>query len=145
MFTSFLKKLKDKLGDKAVMLTGEQNQTEKQRSVDAIQTGNAKVMLANIIAGGVGWTLDKADIIIFTDVSYNPMDNAQARDRFVPTKTDVEYGGKEIIYLEMNKSVDKSIRRLLDKKIDIIKYVNDYGINSLVKEDQVVYNSNRKD
>ena len=145
MFTSFLKKLKDKLGDKAVMLTGEQNQTEKQRSVDAIQTGNAKVMLANIIAGGVGWTLDKADIIIFTDVSYNPMDNAQARDRFVPTKTDVEYGGKEIIYLEMNKSVDKSIRRLLDKKIDIIKYVNDYGINSLVKEDQVVYNNNRKD
>jgi hypothetical protein len=73
------------------------------------------------------------------------MDNAQARDRFVPTKTDVEYGGKEIIYLEMNKSVDKSIRRLLDKKIDIIKYVNDYGINSLVKEDQVVYNNNRKD
>ena len=145
MFTSFLKKLKDKLGDKAVMLTGEQNQNEKQMSVDAIQNGSAKVMLANIIAGGVGWTLDKADVIIFTDVSYNPMDNAQAKDRFIPTRTDVEYGGKEIIYLEMRLSIDKAITNLLDKKIDIIKYVNDYGIKSLVNDTQVVYNIDRKE
>jgi SWI/SNF-related matrix-associated actin-dependent regulator of chromatin subfamily A-like protein 1 len=135
LFTSFLNLLKDTLGDKAVMLTGEQNQTQKQASVDAIQNGNAKVMLANIVAGGVGWTLDKADIIIFTDVSYNPMDNAQAKDRFIPTRTDIEYGGKEILYLEMSKSIDKSISRLLKTKIDIIKYVNDYGLKSLVNDD----------
>jgi hypothetical protein len=92
-------------------------------------------MLANIVAGGVGWTLDKADIIIFTDVSYNPMDNAQAKDRFIPTRTDIEYGGKEILYLEMSKSIDKSISRLLKTKIDIIKYVNDYGLKSLVNDD----------
>lgn len=145
MFTSFLKILKDKLGDKAVMLTGEQNQTEKQASVDAIQRGGAKVLLANIIAGGVGWTLDKADVIIFTDVSYNPMDNAQAKDRFIPTRTDIEYGGKEIIYLEMRKSVDKAIRNLLTKKIDIIKYVNDYGVRGLVNDDDLEYNSSGKE
>jgi SWI/SNF-related matrix-associated actin-dependent regulator 1 of chromatin subfamily A len=132
MFTSFLKEVQSKLTCEVVMLTGEQNQNEKQRSVDAIQYGTAKVMLTNIIAGGVGWTLDKADVIIFTDLSYNPMDNAQAKDRFIPTKTDVEYGGKEIIYLEMQNSVDKAIRNLLNKKVDIIKYVNDYGLKSLV-------------
>jgi SWI/SNF-related matrix-associated actin-dependent regulator 1 of chromatin subfamily A len=132
MFTSFLKKLKEKLGDKAVILTGEQSQTEKQMAVDSIQKGDKKILLANIIAGGVGWTLDQAETIIFTDVSYNPMDNAQAKDRFIPTQTDVNYGGKQIIYLQMKSSIDISIQKLLEKKIDIIKYVNDYGIKALV-------------
>ena len=133
MFTSFLNKVKEKLGDKAVMLTGEQSQLQKQMAVDSIQKGTKNVLLANIIAGGVGWTLDGADTIIFTDLSYNPIDNAQAKDRFVPTDPNVVYGGKEIIYLQMDKSIDENIVDLLEKKISIIQYVNDYGIKSMVK------------
>jgi SWI/SNF-related matrix-associated actin-dependent regulator 1 of chromatin subfamily A len=133
MFTSFLNKVKEKLGDKAVMLTGEQSQLQKQMAVDSIQKGTKNVMLANVLAGGVGWTLDKADTIIFTDLSYNPIDNQQAKDRFVPTDESAEYGGKEIIYLQMDKSIDENIVDLLKKKINIIQYVNDYGIKSMVK------------
>ena len=135
MFTSFLNKVKEKLGNKAVMLTGEQSQLQKQMAVDMIQSGSGKVLLANIIAGGVGWTLDNADTIIFTDLSYNPIDNQQAKDRFVPTDPNKTYGGKEIIYLEMDRSIDQNIAKLLTEKINIIKYVNDYGIKSLVKMD----------
>jgi SWI/SNF-related matrix-associated actin-dependent regulator 1 of chromatin subfamily A len=135
MFTSFLNKIKDKLGDKAVMLTGEQSQLQKQIAVDRIQKGTAKLMLANIVAGGVGWTLDQADTIIFTDLSYNPVDNQQAKDRFVPTEQNKEYGGKQIIYLQMEKSIDENIIKLLKSKVNIIKYVNDYGVKSLVKSE----------
>jgi SWI/SNF-related matrix-associated actin-dependent regulator 1 of chromatin subfamily A len=141
MFTSFLNKLKEKLGDKAVMLTGEQSQMQKQMAVDRIQSGNSNVLLSNIIAGGVGWTLDNADTIIFTDLSYNPIDNQQAKDRFVPTDTTKEYGGKEIIYLQMQKSIDENIVDLLNKKINIIKFVNDYGVKSLFED----INNNRKE
>jgi SWI/SNF-related matrix-associated actin-dependent regulator of chromatin subfamily A-like protein 1 len=145
MFTSFLNKLKDKLGDKAVMLTGEQSQLQKQMAVDRIQNGTSKLLLANIIAGGVGWTLDGADTIIFTDLSYNPIDNQQAKDRFVPTDPNKEYGGKEIIYLQMDKSIDANIVDLLEKKINIIKYVNDYGIKSMVKNEYDANIDNRKE
>jgi SWI/SNF-related matrix-associated actin-dependent regulator of chromatin subfamily A-like protein 1 len=145
VFTSFLNKLKEKLGDKAKMLTGEQTQAQKQASVDAIQRGNRNILLANIIAGGVGWTLDKVDTIIFTDISYNPIDNQQAQDRFIPTDETKEYGAKQIIKLQMAKSIDKSIDLMVNSKVDIIKYVNDYGINSLVNYEQVEYNIDRKE
>lgn len=145
VFTSFLNKIKDKLKDKAVMLTGEQTQKQKQAAVDAIQNGNSNVLLANIIAGGVGWTLDKVDTIIFTDISYNPIDNQQAQDRFIPVDDKKEYGAKQIIKLQMAKSIDKTIDLLVDSKVDIIKYVNDYGINSLVNYQQVEYNIDRKE
>jgi SWI/SNF-related matrix-associated actin-dependent regulator 1 of chromatin subfamily A len=139
-FTSFLNKLKEKFGDKAVMLTGEQSQMQKQMAVDSIQNGTKNILLANIVAGGVGWTLDKADTIIFTDISYSPIDNQQAQDRFIPTDTSQEYGAKQIIKLQMAKSIDKTIDLLVNSKIDIIKYVNDYGINSLVNFKDVEYN-----
>ena len=145
MFTSFLNKVKEKLGDKAVMLTGEQSQLQKQMAVDSIQNGTKNVLLANIIAGGVGWTLDKADTIIFTDLSYNPIDNAQAKDRFVPTDPNVVYGGKEIVYLQMDKSIDENIVDLLERKINIIQYVNDYGIKSMVKNQNADNTNDRKE
>lgn len=140
LFTSFLKMLKDKLGNRAVMLTGEQSQEEKQSAVDAIQNGSKKIMLANIIAGGVGWTLDKAETIIFTDISYNPMDNAQARDRFVATNPNLEYDSKQVIYLLTEKSIDSAVHLLVEKKIDIIKYVNDYGLKNVLNNNTQDYN-----
>ena len=145
VFTSFLNTLKKKLGDDAVMLTGEQNQAQKQMAVDSIQFKRKRILLANIVAGGVGWTLDQADTLIFTDISYNPIDNQQAQDRFIPTQQNVEYGAKQIIKLQMAKSIDTTIDYLVNSKVDIIKYVNDYGINSLVNYKQVEYNIGRKE
>lgn len=124
-FTSYLKQLHLLIPD-SVLLTGEQTQKEKQEAVDAIQRGTGRVLLANIRAGGVGFTLDRADTIIFTDRSYNPVDNDQAADRFIPTQEDAEYGTKEIIDLVMENSLEKRINKILETKQDIISYVNDY-------------------
>ena len=132
MFTSFLDRVKKEL-PQAQMLTGKQSQVEKQRSVDRIQKGSAKLLLANIIAGGVGWTLDKVDTMIFTDWSYVPAEMEQARDRFIPTQKDVVYGGKQIINLDMRGSIDSKIREIVSKKESLVSYVNNYGLAGLVK------------
>lgn len=140
-FTSYLKELKTVFPD-AVLLTGEQSQAEKQAAVDAIQSGKAKIMLSNIIAGGVGWTLDRVDTIVFTDKSFNPVDNAQAQDRFVPTKQDEEYGAKQIITLIMKDTIENKVEEVLETKMNVIKFVNDYGLNELVNFDKKEHNNN---
>ena len=131
-FTSYLNHLATVV-DGAALLTGEQTQAEKQAAIDAFQRGERRVLLANIRAGGVGFTLDRADTIIFADRSYNPVDNEQAADRFVPTNPDVEYGAKEIIDLTIKNSIEEGINKLLAEKKNIISYVNTYienlGVN----------------
>jgi SNF2 family DNA or RNA helicase len=136
-FTSFLKKLHSEIPG-SVLLTGEQTQAEKQAAVDKMQKGEAKVMLANVVAGGLGWTLDKVDTIIFTDKSFNPINNEQAQDRIVPT-VDKEYGAKQIITLIMSDTLESNIEQLLSAKQDIIQYVNNYGLNRLVDLDGEEY------
>ena len=131
-FTSFLNNLADVVDD-AVLLTGEQTQAEKQRNIDKFQFKQARVLLANIKAGGVGFTLDRADTIIFADRSYNPVDNEQAADRFIPTRKDVEYGAKQIIDLTIAGSIEEGINKLLKDKQNIISYVNTYIDNLGVK------------
>lgn len=145
MFTSFLNNLYAKLKDVAVMLTGEQSQAQKQFSVDSIQQGRKKVLLANIVAGGTGWTLDRASTIIFTDISYTPIENEQARDRFVPTNPDVEYEPKQVIYLQSKNSIDKNMETMVKNKVNIIKFVNDYGVNAVVNYNPDAYNNSRKE
>ena len=131
-FTSYLLTLHRSI-EGSVLLTGQQTQAEKDRNIKAFQSGKARVLLANIKAGGVGFTLDKADTIIFTDRSYNPVDNDQAADRFIPTRKDKAYGAKQIIDLVMQNSVESGINKLLEKKQNIISYVNDYSEKGLVK------------
>lgn len=142
-FTSYLKKLKDLLPG-AILLTGEQTQEQKQAAVDAIQSGRSRVLLANIIAGGTGWTLDNIDTVIFTDRSFNPVDNEQAEDRVVPTDPNKIYGAKQIIDLMIENTVDVKITKMLIDKISVIKIVNEYGLNYLVNLGEKENNNNAR-
>lgn len=140
-FTSYLKKLKE-LIPSAELLTGEQSTEQKEEAVYNVQFGDSRILLSNIIVGGTGWTMDNIDTIIFTDKSYNPIDNDQAADRIVPTDPSKNYGVKQIITLVGKKTIEESINRLLDQKISIIKFVNEYGYNALVDYDKGENNNN---
>jgi SWI/SNF-related matrix-associated actin-dependent regulator 1 of chromatin subfamily A len=118
--------------DGAMILTGRQTTEGKQFAVDQIQKGKSKVLLANIKAGGTGFTLDKADTIIFLDKSYTPDENEQAADRFIPVDPAATYGAKQVITLLVNGSVEPNIEVLLKRKINIISYVNDYGLKGIL-------------
>ena len=130
-FTSFLKLISKYLKCPHEMLIGETK--DKDGAVRAFQSGRVSLLLANVKVGGVGHTMDRGEVLIFTDRSFSPMENAQAGDRIVPTTEDKAKDSKLIIDLIMENSVDERILELLDKKENIISYVNDFGLKKLLR------------
>lgn len=130
--TGALKRLHEAIPG-SMLLTGEQSTEQKEFAVQELQAGRCKVLLSNIKAGGTGFTMDKADTIIFLDKSYTPDENDQAADRIVPTRVGADYGAKQVITLLVNGSVEPRIEEMLKEKINIIKYVNDYGLTRLLE------------
>jgi len=59
----------------------------KRKSVDeivgAVQSGEARVLIATVDTGGVGLTLTRACKLIFVEKDYNPSVNTQAEDRCI--------------------------------------------------------------
>jgi len=70
------------LGYNCAILTGEQNDRERQEAIDSLQREDgAQIFLASTQAGGVGITLTAASIAVFMDLLWTPAMNAQAEDR----------------------------------------------------------------
>jgi SNF2 family DNA or RNA helicase len=135
-FSSYLKKLREKINDKLIpnsLIIGEVSKEERQNEVNRFQEGKSLVMLANIQAAGVGLTLDKASTVIFLDRAYTPSENAQAEDRIVPT-TENSNQDCMIIDVVCEKSIDEHINDILSKKKSVIEVVNNYkSIGELMK------------
>lgn len=135
MFTSYLKLIKpeiEKLGRKVVMVHGEMSPHEKDRAIQEFQRGKADVILCNIISAGVGVTLDRAEVILFTDHAWNPADNEQAEDRITPTTPERAHS-HSIITIACEDSVDESINHLLEAKKSITDVINEGGYKAIQK------------
>jgi SNF2 family DNA or RNA helicase len=130
-FTSYLRTLSSKVKGN-VRIFGDMTAAEKQKSVRDFQGGRSNILLANIISGGVGFTLDRAETIIFLDRSYSPIDNEQAQDRFIPTKESNNHTKRTIIDLVVSGTVDEQIAVLLKEKKSIVDIVNNYGLEALL-------------
>jgi SNF2 family DNA or RNA helicase len=63
------------------LITGAQNEWERQRHLEAFQEGRTRVLLFTIKAGGTGLTMTRAGTIIFLQRSWSMVDNLQAEDR----------------------------------------------------------------
>ncbi|MBD2771189.1 DEAD/DEAH box helicase [Iningainema sp. BLCCT55] len=63
------------------LLTGETRAEERQAIVDHFQSGESKVFVGTIKAGGVGLTLTAASNVILVDRAWTPGDVEQAEDR----------------------------------------------------------------
>jgi SNF2 family DNA or RNA helicase len=63
------------------LLTGETKIEERQNMVDRFQSGQSKVFVGTIRAGGVGLTLTVASDVILTDRAWTPGDCEQVEDR----------------------------------------------------------------
>jgi SNF2 family DNA or RNA helicase len=133
-FTGYLKELREtlnqKLKEEVVMIHGEMGATHKQQSVELFQKGEARILLANIIAAGTGYTLDRATTTIFLDKAWNPTDNLQAEDRMVPTSKERNHK-MDVISLVAEDTYDEVIDKLLEHKYDITSVINNGGIKAL--------------
>lgn len=135
MFTSYLKLLKssiESLGLTVGMIHGEMSNKDKMQQAEKFQRGDIDVLLCNIISAGTGFTLDKAETIIFTDKAWNPADNEQAEDRITPTTKDNVHK-HTIINFVCQSTIDEKINDLLDSKKSITDIVNEGGLTAVKK------------
>lgn len=129
MFTSYLHLLKPQIeaqGRRVGMIIGEMNNQAKDQTVRDFQEGKLDVVLCNIISAGVGFTLDRAETIIFTDLAWNPADNEQAEDRITPT-TEERNHSHNIIVFQCDGTVDTAINRILEAKKSLTDIINEGG------------------
>jgi SNF2 family DNA or RNA helicase len=133
MFTSYLKKLKPTLeakGHKVGMIHGEMSNKDKFGAAQDFQAGRTNVLLCNIISAGTGFTLDKAEVIVFTDKAWNPSDNEQAEDRITPT-TKEKVHSHTIISLICKDSYDEILDKILSNKQSMTDIINSGGMEAI--------------
>ena len=69
-------------GTQCVTLTGQHSVTRRQAAVDRFQGDpSCRLIIAQIIAGGVGWTLTASSHVIFCELDWRPGIISQAEDR----------------------------------------------------------------
>jgi SNF2 family DNA or RNA helicase len=131
MFTSYLELLKDDIKDKRIgMITGKMSSKQKFEVSEAFQRGEIDVLLCNIISAGVGFTLDKGEVIIFPDKAWNPADQEQAEDRITPTQEHKLHAHTILTFTTAN-TVDERIDDILKTKKDLTEVVNEGGVSAL--------------
>lgn len=126
MFSSYFDLIKpelEKLGKKVGVIDGSVSQSKKFATADKFQNGEYDILLCNIIAAGTGFTLDRADTIVFLDKDFNPANNEQAQDRIVPT-TESRFHPINIISIVCDGTVDSRIHEILERKEDLTKIIN---------------------
>lgn len=136
MFTSYLKMLKpmiEKLGKRVGMIHGEMSNKDKNDTAQAFQRGEIDVLLCNIISAGTGFTLDRGEVIIFTDKAWNPSDNEQAEDRITPTQKDRNHK-HFIVSFVCDGTVDQHIEQLLENKQSLTAVINECKTYSDLKK-----------
>jgi SNF2 family DNA or RNA helicase len=79
------------------MLTGAVDPRERQRNVEAFNTGEIQFLLITLGAGGEGLSLKGSSTCIFLQRSFSAIKNAQAEDRLHGIGRGVEGQALEII------------------------------------------------
>lgn len=108
------------------ILHGQIDKDERPKMVDRFQSGESKVFISTIGAGGVGLTLTKAQTVLLVDRPLTPGDAEQAEDRChrIGQKSNVtciwlQYGEVDtkvdIILQEKSKNIEAILTGLEDK------------------------------
>lgn len=135
MFTSYFDILKpqiEKLGLKVGMIHGKMSNSQKEEAKVLFQEGKLDVLLCNIISAGVGFTLDRAKVIAFTDKAWNPAENEQAEDRITPTTQECTHD-HTVLSLVIANTIDERIHAILQNKKNLTDIVNEGGRDAIRK------------
>lgn len=97
------------------VLDGSTSADVRGQIVDDFQDGQIDVLIASIVAAGVGVTLTRAHRIVFVEQSYTPGENAQAADR---CDRQGQKDMVEITYLIAAETIDEQVQNVLATKIE---------------------------
>lgn len=116
--------LKDKYED-AIVIDGRKPSDKRQELVDKFQAGKSRILIGQIMAAGIGFSMDKAHTMVIAEVCYVPGDLEQAEDRILrmtqlADKVEIYYlvgeGTIEDSMLDTVESKANKLSRILDGK-----------------------------
>jgi SWI/SNF-related matrix-associated actin-dependent regulator 1 of chromatin subfamily A len=120
-FDDPIQTLAKELGQAAVVVTGKTPAAMRQELVDRFQTdADARVFVANIIAGGTGLNLTAATQVVFNDLDWVPTNHWQAEDRAYrigQTRT------VNVTYFVARDTIDDFVQAVLETKAALVNAI----------------------
>ena len=120
-FDDPIQKLAKELGETAVVVTGKTPSEMRLTRVDRFQTdSDARVFVANIIAGGTGLNLTAATQVVFNDLDWVPTNHWQAEDRAYrigQTRT------VNVTYFVARDTIDDFVQAVLETKAALVNAI----------------------
>lgn len=124
---------------KAVTVTGDDNEKEKQRSVDSFQSDpDTKLIILNYRSGGTGLTLTAASNVLFVEFPWTYADCCQAEDR---AHRNGQKNAVTCTYLLGKDTIDEYMYNLIQTKKDIANGVTGTDDTVKVSTQQMVMNA----
>ena len=112
------KMIKERLGDKAVVLSGSIPQKEKDKNIEMFKDDVTQYLIANMASASHGLNLQNCHYAIYFSLSYSHELHRQSQDRFHRggQKNKVTY-----FYILAKKTIDEVLYKVLIKKADILE------------------------
>jgi SNF2 family DNA or RNA helicase len=122
-----------------VRITGGMSDKAKTASVDSFQSGEARVLVGNIVAAGVGFTLTSGRHVVFAELPWTPGDLQQMEDRLHRIGQEREV----VVTITLadtpdSVSIDAHVWSLLEAKADTVTMVLDGEEIDLLDDQSVV-------
>jgi SNF2 family DNA or RNA helicase len=126
-----------KAGIEHGLITGAQNEEERQRSIDDFQSGRTKWILFTAQAGGVGVTLTAARRLIMLQRPWSLVDHKQALDRVHRIGSEI-HDSVIITDYVTEGTVEERVIQVLDTKADNFEQIvrDKDKLLSMLKEDK---------
>ena len=129
-FTAVIDTIKKEFGDECVVLDGRVSLEDRQKNIDAFQTGKPSICACNYKVGSVGTTLTRAAYEVMNDLPWDPATLKQAEDRVHRIGQDKKTTIYFPVYQDTIDSImftvltqkSRDLHEAIDGDEDIVKY-----------------------
>ena len=120
-----------------VRIEGQMSDTAKMASVDAFQSGEANVLVGNVIASGVGITLTAGRHHVNAEMCWTSADLMQCEDRLARRGQEREVVSHIMLgCIEGDLTIDERLFAIVDAKCGILAQVLDGAPHELMNEEE---------
>ena len=113
--------LNEKYPKNSIILDGRMSTTKREEAIVRFQTDpKIKILIAQIIAGGIGINLTAAEVVIMNDLSFVPAHHNQAEDRAYRTG---QVNNVLVYYPIFENTIEQIVYNILQRKKDVIDQV----------------------
>ena len=113
-----VEKIKHRLGERAVILSGEVSQREKDKNIEMFKDDVVQYLIANVASAGHGLNLQNCNYVVYFSLSYSNELHKQSQDRF---HRQGQINKVTYFYLLMKESIDELLYKVLVKKANLLE------------------------